>query len=131
MIKLKETNHSYYCSDSNFYVDGYSNFGLCEYNDWDEFKESWLDNNNIDDDYNHCFRFDIKLSGDINDKPTGQFEVWLFFILQRKGIYRPVQIKNIMQSDMVEINDFLKNRFEYLKSQWEEFSDKENKNDKL
>ena len=53
-MKLQKTNHSYYCSDSNYYVDGYSNFGKSEYDTWSEFKEEWLLNDrDLEDDYNH------------------------------------------------------------------------------
>lgn len=117
MLKFQETNHAYYCSDNNYYVDGRgsNNHGRCEYDTWEEFKEEWLDPE-LDDDYNHVFRFDITKSDD------GQLELWLFFILQRKGIYRPVWIKEIKESEMEEINEFLKKRWEYMTSQWEEFS---------
>lgn len=118
-MKLQKTNHSYYCSDSNYYVDGHSNFGLCEYDTWNDFKDDWLlPNNALDDDYNHVFRFDILEK----DEDSGEFELWLFFILQRKGIYRPVWIKNIEEKDMEEIEQFLKDRWNYLKKQWEEIS---------
>ena len=123
-MELKSTSHSYYCSDTNYYVSGNENHGLCEYEDWKSFKEDWLDNTlTIDDDYNHCFRFDIKEIKDDEEEPTGNFELWLFFILQRKGIYRPVWIRNITKEDMPEIEAFLKERWNYLKQQWAEFSE--------
>jgi len=117
MLKFQETNHAYYCSDNNYYVDGKgsNNHGRCEYDTWEEFKEEWLDPE-LDDDYNHVFRFDITKSYD------GQLELWLSFTLQRKGIYRPVWIKEIKETEMEEINEFLKKRWEYMTSQWEEFS---------
>lgn len=122
-MKLKATNHSYYCSESNYYVDGYSNYGRSEYDTWNEFKEDWLLSNNVlDDDYNHVFRFDINELEDENEQPMGKFELWLFFILQRKGIFRPVWIREIAEEDMKEIEVFLKERWNYLKKQWEEVS---------
>jgi len=122
-MELVATNHSYYSSDSNFYVNGTENFGRSDYETWEYFKESWLcADGTLDDDYNHIFRFDIinKVDED-GEEIKGEFELWLFFILQRKGIYRPVCIQSIYQSDMLEITDFLQKRFNYLKSQWSEF----------
>lgn len=124
-MELKETNHRYHCSESNYYVNGYSNFGRCDYNTWKEFKDEWLlKDGSLDDDYNHCFRFDIIEHEDDSGEPTGIFELWLFFILQRKGNYRPVWIKNIAEEDMTEIQEFLEQRWEYLKGQWSEFNSK-------
>lgn len=119
MLELKNTSHRYYCSNTNYYVDGRENHGRCDYDTWADFKEEWLDKGvSIDDDYNHLFRFDIY---DTDDNP-GHFSMELFFILQRKGIFRPVFIREITKEDMEEIEIFLKGRWEYLKNQWREFS---------
>lgn len=118
-LELKATDHSYYCSESNYYVGGRDNYGRCDYDSWTDFNQEWLDPGDlIDDDYNHVFRFDITRSEEI----SGRFDLWLFFILQRKGIYRPVRVKNITQGDIPEIKIFLKDRWEYMKNQWKEFS---------
>lgn len=127
-MKLQGTSHSYYCSDSNYYVGGRNgeNFGRSEYETWEEFRDEWLgeDGVSIDVDYNLCFRFDIiqKRDPDTDDLLDG-FELWLFFILQRKGIYRPVWIKNISENDMPYIEKFLKIQFEYMKNQWKEIAE--------
>lgn len=119
MLEIKETNHSYYCSESNYYVDGYNNFGRNNYEDFKTFLNDWcLNDGTIDWDYNLCFRYDI------HQKQTGEtvdgFELWLFFILQRKGIYRPVHIENITQDDMPVLETLLKSQWEYIKAQWSE-----------
>ena len=128
-MELKETNHAYYCSENNFYVGNRNgeNFGRCDYDSWEDFKAEWLglgeDKLALDDDYNHVFRFDILEKRDREtDKPLGNFELWLFFILQRKGIYRPVWIKEIAENDMHEVTSFLEERWQYLKKQWNEVS---------
>lgn len=127
-MKLQETKHEYYCSENNYYVGNYNgeNHGRCDYETWSEFKKEWLgigeDELWLDDDYNHVFRFDILEKKDDDERRLGEFELWLFFILQRKGIYRPVWIKKITQDDMSEINEFLKNRWSYMQNQWHEFS---------
>lgn len=119
-LELKATDHSYYCSESNYYVNGYDNFGRREYDTWADFKKEGvsLPEEMFDDDLNLVFRFDITESEEI----PGNFGLWLFFLLQRKGIYRPVWIKNITVEDMSEIESFLAERWEYMKNQWKEFS---------
>lgn len=117
-LELKNTEHSYYCSDNNYYVGGAENFGRCDYDTWEDFKEEWLVDGSLDDDYNHLFRFDILES----EETPGRFELFLFFILQRKGIFRPVWIRSITKDNLAEIETFLSQRWQYLKSQWREFS---------
>ena len=127
-MELQGTNHSYYCSENNYYVGNSKgeNFGRCEYETWKDFRDEWLrpDGESIDIDYNLCFRFDIiqKRDPDTDDSLDG-FELWLFFILQRKGIYRPVWIKNIYEKDMPYIYNFLKMQFEYMENQWKEIAE--------
>lgn len=116
-LELKATNHRYYCSESNYYVGGRDNFGRCDYENWEDFKEEWLfTDGTLDDDYNHLFRFDIVEKED----SLSRFSLHLFFILQRKGIYRPVFIKNITEDNIPEIESFLKKRWNYLQNQWKE-----------
>ena len=127
-MKLQGTNHSYYCSEDNYYVGNSKgeNFGRSEYETWEEFRDEWLgeDGVSIDADYNLCFRFDIIQKRDLDtDDLIDGFELWLFFILQRKGIYRPVWIKNIYEKDMPYIYNFLKMQFEYMENQWKEIAE--------
>jgi hypothetical protein len=129
-MKLQETNHSYYSSENNYYVGNShgENYGRCEYDTWNDFKEEWLDIGDdhlgIDIDYNLCFRFDILQHRDEEtDDLIDGYSMWLFFILQRKGIYRPVLIKNITDSDMVEVEIFLKRQSAYIKELWKEISE--------
>lgn len=121
VLKLKETEHAYCCSTTNYYVDGYRNFGRCDYDTWGDFKDEWLDDgpNDLDDDYNHLFRFDIVE----NEDEPGVFELLLFFILQRKGIFRPVVVHRITEDDLSDIETFLRRRWQYLQYQWSEFSE--------
>jgi hypothetical protein len=124
LLELKETSHSYYCSESNYYVNGHSNFGRSDYEDFKSFIDDWsISDGVIDWDYNLCFRYDIKQKHDSEtDEPIDGFELWLFFILQRKGIYRPVCIKNLKQEDMHHLEMLLNSQWEYMKRQWVEFS---------
>ncbi len=120
-IKLKETNHSYYCQDSNYYVNGLDNFGRVDYDTWSDFKEEWLSKDLwIDHDYNHCFRFDIKEKYDHEEDKEikGEYSLHLYFMLQRKGNFVPVYIKTITDKDMLEVNQYLEQCWNYLKEQW-------------
>ena len=77
MMKLTETKHSYYCSESNYY----SSEGACEYGTWGDFKDEWgIDN--IDHDLNFLFRFDIgKHDDDYGDDLAGKYYMQLFIML--------------------------------------------------
>lgn len=121
-MELKATDHNYYCSENNYYVGNSrgENYGRCEYETWNEFKEEWLDNSGlIDCDYNLCFRYDILQKRDYDtDELIEGYQLWLFFILQREGIYRPVLIKNLIENNLGELEKFLKYQWSYIKSQW-------------
>lgn len=121
-MELKETKHNYYCSENNFYVGNHNgeNYGRSEYDNWKSFKEEWLnDDCSIDCDYNLCFRYDIYQNRNHEtDELTDGYQLWLFFVLQRKGIYRPVFIKNLEEKDMEELKIFLKQQWDYTKEQW-------------
>ena len=128
-MKLQATEHSYYCSESNHYVGNQhgENFWRCEYDTWADFQEEWLDSDgvSIDMDYNLCFRYDIKQRRNLDtDEPIDEFELWLFFMLQRKGIYRPVWIKHIEEKDMPGIKGFLEKQWNYIQYQWNELIEK-------
>lgn len=126
-MRLQATYHSYYCSETNYYVGNHNgeNFGRSEYDTWEEFKEEWLDKDGtIDCDYNLCFRYDITQNRDEEtDEPIEGYRLWLFFILQRKGIYRPVWIKNIGEGDMAELEKFLQHQWNYITGQWSEIAE--------
>lgn len=127
-MKLQATEHSYYCNESNHYVGNQhgENFGRCEYDTWADFQEEWLDSDgvSIDMDYNLCFRYDIKQRRNLDtDEPIAEFELWLFFMLQRKGIYRPVWIKHIEEKDMPGIKGFLEKQWNYIQYQWNELAE--------
>lgn len=64
-LELKNTEHSYYCSDNNYYVGGAENHGRCD----------------------------------------------------------PVWVRSITKDDLAEIETFLSHRWQYLTSQWREFSE--------
>ncbi|MED1125172.1 hypothetical protein [Bacillus atrophaeus] len=121
-MELKATEHSYYCNDGNYY----SSNSLSVYETWDDFKSSWLNANlKIDHDYNHCFRYDIKplFDYELDKDHDDRFSLHLYMMLQRKGNFVPVTVKEITEDDMPEIEKYLSDCWEYMKGQWKEFSD--------
>lgn len=120
-MELRNTNHSYYCNDANYY----SNKSLVEFKTWEDFKSSWLNEDLwIDHDYSHCFRFDIKSHFDteLDEEIKDKFSLHLYMMLQRKGNFIPILINEITENDMQEIERYLTDCWKYLKNQWAEFS---------
>lgn len=95
--------HPYYCSDSNYY---HAN-ELERYTSWNEFKDGYLDL-----DLNLLFRFDWKQRDD------GINTLELFFVLQRKGIFRPVEVI-VQKSDEDDIKTWLTHRWGHMSALWE------------
>jgi hypothetical protein len=121
-MELKTTKHSYYCNDGNYYNSN----SLAEYDTWQDFKDEWflLKVDSIDHDYNHCFRFDIvnQFDFETDEEIEDKFSLKLYYMLQRKGNFTPVTIREITEKDMPEIEKYLSGCWEYIKGQWEEFS---------
>lgn len=120
MLELKETKHNNYCVEYNYYAKDTS---LSEYDDFNSFMEDWcLSDGLIDCNKNLCFRYDIiKKKENETDNQLDEFELWLFFILQRKGIFTPVLIKTLKQEDIPYLEKVLSSQWEYMKEQWIEF----------
>lgn len=118
--KLGATDHDYQnCLVGNFYsrdVNG-------KFESWEDFKKEYLGfpaNNDIepyDDTYHFVFRFDIH---PIHSK-DGLYELELCVMLQRKGIYSHLTIKNIDQETLDgEVRAWLEGRKQYLRNLWTE-----------
>lgn len=110
-IQDLQASHSYYCSDSNYYCNQ-ANSPAQTYDSWEDFYSEWKD---ADKDYNMVFRFDM-----LEDE--GKPELHLFYMLQRKGIFKPVTVMNIKEEDAPEITQFLQAHWEYVKALWTPFS---------
>jgi len=121
--KIKNTNHSYYCSNSNYHVR-VGNRGLRTYNTWQDFKSEFLIY--IDHDYSHCFRFDIVNNyNDENDgESNAEHSLYLYFMMQRKGNFIPAYIKNLYDEDLEGVNRYLNDCWNYIKGQWIEFANR-------
>ena len=106
-IKFQNTDHDYYCANENYLKRDM----LQVYNTWSEFKETCffsLEASNL------LFRYDI---GDFHYKGLEYKTLKLYFVLQRKAFFVPAHVY-IREEDMIEVEEFLKARFEYLKSIW-------------
>lgn len=95
-MKLQESNHPYYCSESNYH----SNECNFRYKTFKEFLSNWW--TNLDVDMNLIFRWDI-----YKDEEDGHFSLNLFMIQQRKGKFCPIEIENIEKKDMVAFEKFI------------------------
>jgi len=87
--------HDYYCILHN----RNSNDAYHEYDTWHEFYLEWGD---MDLDMNLLFRWDIKPK-----KEAQHYTMEIFIVLQRRGIFIPILIKDIQEKDLTQILDFL------------------------
>lgn len=126
---LWEFDHPYYCSESNYY----SNDCHADYGSWQGFVEAEGDN---DLDMNLLFRWDWNADEYFDDDTiearreyAGRFgdkdHAWtlsLFWILQRKGIFRCTEIK-VCKADEVAVRTWLVERAQHMVSVWEPLLD--------
>jgi len=122
MLKLWEVKHPYYCSDSNYYAppseDLYS-----KYERWSDFIDA---EGSLDMELNLLFRWDWQKPTD-EDGEEVAFDLdpnfrdcilQLFILQQRKGIFRCSEIE-VCAADEPVVREWLKPRWEKLKSMWE------------
>lgn len=112
MLKLEETNHSYYC-------ECWEAKRTYECKSWEDFKEEvGLD---YDFDYNLLFRFDIEQLEDNSGNKLNNFTLKLHHALQRHGYEQwHVVIYNIKEDDLAEIEEHLKKAKQHLLEMWKE-----------
>ncbi len=72
--------------------------------------QQFLDSNQI--------QTSIKEIEKMNDSDILQVNLKLYFVHQRKGAFRPIEIYNIQESDCSEILEFLTNAKNHLQSLW-------------
>lgn len=118
---LWEADHSYYCNRGNYF----SNDCGTSHKSWAEFIAEEGDS---DMDYNLLFRWDWK-EGEDHDLPAFNGDVYyrngsleLFFVGQRKGIYRYVEV-SVCRADEEGIREWLMPRWAHLKSLWQPLPD--------
>jgi hypothetical protein len=111
-LELKETNHPYYCSESNFY----SNEASMRFETMSDFLDSFEE---ADIDMNLCFRWDIKPHWDNEgDGVSEGYRAEVFIMIQRKGIFKPITIDRITEEDLPRFEKYLLKHWEVMKKIW-------------
>lgn len=128
-LRLWEIDHPYYCSESNYY----SNDPFNQYGSWQEFLSAEGDG---DLDMNLVFRWDWSPDAYLDDDtPAGvrayadqfgekdhKWTLKLFYMGQRKGIFRPVEV-SVCKADEPEVREWLTIRAEHMRRLWEPLLD--------
>lgn len=123
MKHLWEIDHPYYMNEGNYFQAGEHH----EHDTWSSFVSEFGDS---DMDYNWFVRWDWleDLEGVPEDDPyyrNGRF--MLQMIGQRKAYLCSFEV-SVCRADEPAIIEFLKPRWEYMKSMWEPFSDGDESN---
>ena len=118
MKRLWEIDHSYYCSEGNYY----NNDCHTEYKSFADFLADYGD---ADMDMNMVFRWDWKESdpetgennfnGDVNYRNG---KLFLYVVGQRKALLTSKEIE-VCRADEAEVIKYLKPRQEYMRALWE------------
>jgi hypothetical protein len=109
---MKETEHDYQgCLCGNWHDSNMN--GIL--GSWQEFKTTHAGfcGDGYDDTYNFVFRYDIH-------KQDGLYSLELCIMLQRKGIYTHLYVKNITQAELdTDVKAWLIGRKQYIDSLWD------------
>lgn len=100
---LWEVEHAYYCNEENYYA-GSKTVG--EFNSWESFL---ADEGDADLDYNLVFRWDW-------DKTEKTLK--LFFMGQRKGLFRTAIIRGMHPDEEASVRQYLETRWKHLSDLW-------------
>lgn len=124
MMRLWEVEHDYYCNEGNYFAG--SAECSANYKRWQDFIAEQGDG---DLDMNLLFRWDwvaprkdgreteIEWQGDENYRDS---ELKLFFMGQRKGLYRWVTV-DVCRADEAAIREWLSVRWQHMKKLWMPF----------
>lgn len=107
-LKDLAVDHDYYCSETNYF----SNECSLQYDTVEEFLDHWGD---ADIDMNLAFRWDVY------EQDNGEYYAIVFFMLQRKGIFKSATIQSITEDDVESFVNFLKPHHEKLQNIWRPF----------
>lgn len=118
-LKNYAIEHPYYCSESNFY----SNEASLTYQCARHFLNDWED---TDEDMNLVFRWDIKPGWDEAENETNPttWRAEVFIIQQRKGIFKPVEIKSITEEELPRFVAYLQRHWDVMQKLWEPLASK-------
>lgn len=121
---LWEVNHDYYCADSNYYAPGNAQPGQHFKSIADFLKEEA----DADLDYNLLFRWDWQELHEETGEPNYNGDpyyrngkLFLFFMGQRKGLYRWATV-DVCRADEPAVIEYLKPRLEHLRKLWSPLS---------
>lgn len=109
-IKDLAVEHSYYCSNTNYY----SLKVTYHFPTWDDFVVEMGD---LDKDLNLLFRFDIK-----ENEETNKYYAELFYMQQRKGKFVICIVDEVKDKDADSIKKYLKEYWDYIKELWSPIS---------
>lgn len=107
LVELSEKKHPYYCSNSNYYSNEVREVYDTMTAFLDEFEEA-------DVDMNLVFRWDI-----IKDDEKSHYSAYVYLILQRKGIFKPIEIVKITESEVERFENYLKNNKKTIDALWD------------
>lgn len=116
MANLWDVEHDYYCLDGNYY-----NGEVGEFDNWEDFEESFPINSSWDITLNLIFRWDWEELSDDDDKPTGKYVLKLHMMKQRLGLYVTFIVK-VNKKDQKKIKKYLRQHWNYIKELWEPLS---------
>lgn len=121
-MHLWEVKHPYYCSDRNYFAPG--DGGGDRFPDWEAFCESWGAPPWVEDavDMNLVFRWDWhsaeRLNEDYDSDAYRHDRLELFFIIQRRGHFKPVKIERMDREREPEVRAFLEQHAAKLAELW-------------
>jgi hypothetical protein len=130
-MNLWDVDHPYYCSDQNFYVGSREQTwgSSMSYDSWAEFLEEMGE---ADLDLNLIFRWDwekytpASYEEDYGEPPEeGQSlsTLKLYYMYQRKGAFKPIEIRHMKDEDEPAVREFLKRRWDHLRVLWAPISE--------
>ena len=112
MRHLWDVDHPYYCAESNWY----SNEAYLRYDSWAEFIGDWGD---LDLDLNHVFRWDWHEP----DEDNTQARLQVFVMLQRKGLFKPIDIFGMKVEDEPSVREWLEKHWDKIGEMWAPIAD--------
>lgn len=123
LTKLWQVEHPYYCNQGNYYSQECGS----HHPRWQDFLESEGDS---DLNYNLLFRWDWEAPRDedapgspikwVGDENYRDCILLLFFMGQRKGLYRYVTV-DVCRADEPAVRSFLQTRWDHLQMLWSPF----------
>lgn len=116
ILEKLSVEHPYYCSESNYY----SNEPSKTYETMTEFLDCF---ESADVDLNLCFRWDIRnRSDDGEGKKAGRYCAQVFIMLQRKGIFKPIEIESVNEIEADRFLKYAQKHWETIKEMWKPVS---------